>query len=58
MKGKNWEKPKLVILVRGTEQEDVLANCKRTASYQGESGNIDDSCKNQVCNNCSSIGTS
>ena len=60
MKRKNWEKPKLVILVRGTEQEDVLAACKFPggAYTAGPIGTNDDCQQTSSCTNCSSTSSS
>lgn len=37
-KGKNWAKPQLTILGRGTSEENVLANCKGTAQCGAQTG--------------------
>lgn len=44
MSKKNWEKPKLIVLVRGGQEESVLVNCK-TGSFVDPPSTTDiDSC--------------
>ena len=32
---KTWEKPKLIVLVRGTPEEAILTNCKTITTTMG-----------------------
>lgn len=55
---KTWQKPKLVVLVRGRPEEHVLAACKTggTATEATPANNEIDCVRNEVyCQNCSDI---
>ncbi len=58
---KKWEKPELVVLVRGRPEEGVLATCK-TGYIQGGAGptNARDGCIYPLgqCGNCDASHTS
>jgi hypothetical protein len=53
-----WEKPKLIILLRGRPEEFVLAGCKGS-KFTGGKNNKNKSCMYLIClANCSALGTS
>ena len=55
---KTWEKPQLIILARGTPEENVLTHCKYIgAVVTGPLGTVQTSCNDpnaQQCQNCQS----
>lgn len=61
---KKWCKPQLIVLGRGTPEENVLANCKSAAAPAASGANASrDGCKDKSkgqCNaaDCSVVGTS
>lgn len=55
---KIWQKPKLIILVRGRPEEFVLAGCKVKGSPITKK-NKDTGCQRlATCANCKQVGTS
>lgn len=48
IKKKKWAKPKLIVLVRGYREEDVLIACKYGGSYFGSNQKIAN-CQGQAC---------
>jgi hypothetical protein len=55
---KIWEKPKLIILLKGRPEELVLANCKGS-NFTGGRANRNNGCKYLIClAPCSAFGTS
>jgi hypothetical protein len=59
MQKKKWQKPSLVVLVRGEAEESVLAACKNRDARTG-TGNMEANCCNAgMCQaNCSAISAS
>ena len=43
--GKTWEKPKLIVLVRGKPEEAVLASCKKTPAGIGNPSAVQTNCR-------------
>ncbi len=39
----NWEKPELIVLVKGKPEESVLLECKMAGGYGGP-GSVNDDC--------------
>ena len=54
---KIWEKPKLIILVRGMPEEFVLAGCKMKGTYVSTQ-NKNNGCNKRFCGRCNKAGTS
>jgi hypothetical protein len=55
---KTWEKPKLIILMRGRPEEMVLTNCKGTNFVGGRLNNYN-SCRRLFCLAlCNALGAS
>jgi hypothetical protein len=55
---KTWEKPKLIILMRGRPEEMVLTNCKGT-NFVGGRLNHYNSCRRLFCFAlCNALGAS
>jgi hypothetical protein len=54
---KAWEKPQLIVLARGTPEENVLTHCKTMNPNQAVQGPADliqqDTCAHGVKGNCS-----
>jgi hypothetical protein len=52
----NWTKPQLIVLTRGTPEENVLAHCKTMNPNQAVQGSRDliqqDTCASGVEGNC------
>lgn len=58
---KKWAKPQLIVLGRGTPEENVLANCKTTSvSGAGTNKNACKAASKGACSaaNCSTVGSS
>lgn len=64
---KSWEKPQLIVLARGTPEENVLEGCKTMNPNQAMTGpnqSLQDTCAygdaNKNCSNCQArgVGTS
>ncbi len=54
---KAWEKPKLVVLVRGNSEEMILTNCKGQYG-SGDPSSIFNACQYNPCLECVSYGPS
>jgi len=54
MEKKTWEKPELIVLVRGKSEEAVLNACK----YRSNPGPALQNCKNNASHNCSEYASS
>jgi len=56
---KTWQKPKLVVLVRGRPEEFVLGQCKDTGATGGPVTSQLDCIENMMnCELCSELGAS
>ena len=56
--GKSWSKPQLIVLARGTIEENVLAGCKGD-SRSGSSVTIHNRCIRSRCNSkCNTVNAS
>ena len=51
---KQWQTPKLIVLVRGKPEEWVLDGCKQTEPSSGP-GNAAPGCYQVLCQGCSDI---
>lgn len=47
-----WQKPHLVVLVRGKPEENVLGTCKKAGSATDNSGTHDGCKDTSPCGNC------
>lgn len=54
MTKKTWQKPKLIILVRGRPEEMVLSACK-TSTSSGAAGSKNVGCTRAPCRNCNAM---
>jgi hypothetical protein len=58
MNKKNWIKPQLIVLTRGTPEESVLVHCKRIGDKSGAPSSEAqvgcDAGANENCGNCQS----
>lgn len=53
---KEWTRPQLIVLARGTPEEAVLYNCKRIGDVQGPQASVQQACETSenpsVCGAC------
>ncbi len=54
---KVWEKPELVVLVRGKPEESVLASCKGGSILVASNSGKDLCCNLNQCSKCSAVTT-
>jgi hypothetical protein len=54
---KIWQKPKLIVLVRGRPEESVLAGCKMKGTT-ASTKNKNTGCQKAGCGLCNATGTS
>ena len=56
---KTWQKPKLIVLVRGRPEERVLGDCKSAEDSGGPSSDEGDCIENGLnCDDCATVGAS
>jgi len=57
MPKKKWERPQLIILVKGNRQESVLEGCKNSTTRMGPVFGVGD-CVVQTCEGCDAVAVS